>query len=196
MKTALSILTLALLGAVRCAHPAASIWVDELPAQDSAPPVYRFAVDDQVLVTVWNQPQLSGLHRVRADGMITLPLSGDVAVLGLTPEGASTQIARALAGLVVDPKVTLELAQARAPQVTVLGEVRTPGRFELRVGEGVLELLAQAGGLTEFAARDGIYVLRREGQVPRIRFDYRQLETGEPRAVGFLLRDGDVIIVE
>jgi polysaccharide export outer membrane protein len=185
-----------LLALVRCAHPGPFTWVQDLPEPDTLPPSTRFVVDDQVLVTVWNQPALSGPHRVRPDGMISLPLAGDVAVVGLTPEGASAAIASALQGLVVDPKVTVELLASRPPLVAVVGEVRTPGRFELRAHEGVLELLALAGGLTEFADRDGIYVLRRDAGVTRIRFSYPQLERGEPRAVGFALRDGDVIVVE
>lgn len=196
MKTTPVLVAALLLALVRCATPGPYAWVQDLPEPDTLPPSTRFAVDDQVLVTVWNQPALSGPHRVRPDGMITIPLVGDVAVVGLTPDGAAAAIATALNGLVVDPKVTVELAASRPPLVTVVGEVRTPGRFELRAHEGVLELLAQGGGLTEFADRDGIFVLRRDAGVTRIRFRWQQLEQGDPRAVGFALRDGDVIVVE
>jgi polysaccharide export outer membrane protein len=197
MKTSCVFVVVLLLGATGCAHPVAPFtWVYEIADQDSVPASTRFAIDDQVLITVWNQPLLSGPHRVRADGMVTLPLVGDIALVGLTPDGASSRIASALDGLVVEPKVAVELVATLPQLVSVVGEVRTPGRFELRAQAGVLELLAQAGGLTEFADRDGIYVVRRDSNVPRVRFRYQQLEQGEPKAVGFALRDGDVIVVE
>ncbi len=191
-----ALLSLGLATAAGCAHPNSFVWVEDYANQVPPPAEFRFAVDDELAVAVWNQPQLSGAHRVRNDGMITLPLVGDVAVAGLTTEGAAAQIAAGLEGLVVEPKVTVELLARAAPQVTVAGEVRNPGRLALRPQDGVLELLAQAGGLTEFADRDGIYVLRRDSGVTRVRFRHQQLLGGDPGALAFQLRDGDVIVVE
>ena len=197
MKSSFALVVMLLLGATRCAHPVAPYtWVHEISEPDSVPASTRFAIDDQVLITVWNQPLLSGPHRVRADGMVTLPLVGDIALTGLTPDGAASRITSALNGLVVEPKVTVELVTTLPQQVSVVGEVRTPGRFELRAHAGVLELLAQAGGLTEFADRDGIYVVRQNSSTLRVRFRYTQLEQGDPKALGYVLHDGDVIVVE
>jgi polysaccharide export outer membrane protein len=86
---------------------------------------------------------------------------------------------------------------ARKPaNISVLGEVRTPGRYELRDREGVLEALARAGGLTPFADRDAVFVVRRNQQAPRIRFRFSDLASGSPASVNYELVDGDVIVVE
>jgi polysaccharide export outer membrane protein len=100
-----------------------------------------------------------------------------------------------LNGLVVDPHVAVSLAAVREPNVSVVGEVRTAGAYLLRPGEGVLEMIARAGGLSEFANRGKIFVLRRNDNL-RVRFDYDKLAHADGAAVKFMLQDGDVVVVE
>jgi protein involved in polysaccharide export with SLBB domain len=78
----------------------------------------------------------------------------------------------------------------------VLGEVKTPGRFTLNNNEGMLDLLARAGGLSMFANEDAIYVIQRANPGPRIRFRYSDLVAADPASLRFRLHDGDVVIVE
>jgi polysaccharide biosynthesis/export protein len=170
--------------------------VDQLPEQALAPMPYRIQPGDKLAVSVWNQTNLSGDQIVRPDGNITLPLAGDVAVAGLTPPACAKEIARRLNGLVLDPKVSVSVAGTREASVSVLGEVRDAGAYPLKPGEGVLEILARAGGLSEFADRDRIFVIRKKGEPVRVRFQYAKLVRQEGAGVAFNLQDGDVVVVE
>lgn len=189
------LLLLPLVAAFGCALDGQYVWVDELPSGALKPSPYQIAAGDRLVVNVWNQPPLSGEVLVRPDGNITLPLVGDVQVAGATPEQAGEAVVRKLSGLVVEPHVAVSLAGTRAPTISVLGEVQQAGTFELRPGEGVLEVLARAGGLSEFARKDAIFVVRRS-QGLRVRFDYRRLAQASGAGVAFELQDGDVVVVE
>lgn len=170
--------------------------VDSLDDKALAPAPYRIQAGDKLVVNVWSQANLSGEHVVRPDGNITMPLVGDVAVAGLTPPSCSKEVARRLNGLVLEPKVSVSVAGTREPSVSVLGEVRDSGAYPLKPGEGVLEIIARAGGLSEFADRDRIFVIRRKGEPIRVRFRYEKLVRQEGAAVSFALQDGDVVVVE
>ena len=106
-------------------------------------------------------------------------------------------------GIVVDPQARITVVEPRPPQVAVLGEVTSPNRYNISYGDGVLQALALAGGLTEFADPKKIFVVRKEPGVAgeaapplRIRFDYEDLLGGEEVSLDFQLRDGDVIVVQ
>ncbi len=178
-----------------CAHQEPFVWVDDLPPQALAPVPYHLQAGDQVAIAVWNQEHLSATTRVRVDGMATLPLLGDVRLAGTTATAAAAHITEMLRGLVIDPKVTVTVLEARPPTVAVMGEVREPGSVTLMTGDGILNVLAKAGGLTEFAHEDEVYVLRRGPTPLRVRFDYGRLTGGGSRGIAFPLQDGDVVVV-
>ncbi|MBK8012615.1 MAG: polysaccharide biosynthesis/export family protein [Deltaproteobacteria bacterium] len=151
---------------------------------------------DTLSVVVKNQAQLSGEFVVRENGAYLQPLVGDVDVEGLSTEQAASRLTEKLQGILTSPIVTLSISRPRPLLVSVVGEVRQPGNFELPAGDGVLEAIARAGGLTEFAAEDDIYVLRRSPARLRIRFRYADLTGGTAKSSGFQLRDGDVVVVD
>ena len=177
-----------------CVTDGEYVWVDDLSANDLKPPPYKLQLGDEVQVSVWNQAALSGEVLVRPDGNVTLPLVGDVFVYGLTPPQAAQEIAKKLQGMVVDPNVAVALVSNREATVSVVGEVQSAGSFDLRPGEGVLEVLARAGGLSEFADKSRVWVVRRSEGL-RVRLNYDKLARGDGAAVKFMLQDGDVIIV-
>jgi polysaccharide export outer membrane protein len=189
-------LTLLLLGA--CATKGEFVWVDDLGGGAAIPESYRLRAGDRVHVQVWKQPDLTTDALVRPDGRITVRLVGDVAIAGLAPEDAATAIQRRLEAteVVLDPKVSVSLVASRTAYVSVLGEVSSPGRFELLPDHTLLDLLSLAGGLTEFAQLDGIYVVRRDQPSPRVRFRWDDLRTAQGSALDYRLQDGDVIVVE
>ena len=193
--TRLSYFGLLIVGLPACAHNGEFVWAEDLVDTLPAPEPYRVVEGDQLQVSVWSQQQLSGEYAVRNDGQITVPLLGDVAVLGLAPAGVAAMLARRLDGLVVDPKVTVALVNVRPRVVSVLGEVRTPGQYPLDPQATVLEILAKAGGLTSFADPDAIFVVRRDAASPRVRFSLERM-TQQSAATTFKLRDGDVVVVE
>jgi polysaccharide export outer membrane protein len=151
---------------------------------------------DEVVVTVADQPSLSGPAQVTDDGNVVLPVVGAVPVAGQTIEAAERSISARLHRIVVSPQVRVVLAQQDAPAVGVLGEVRAPGYHELDANCGMLDALARSGGLTEFADLDGIFLLRRGDPPLRIRFTYRDLVAGEVKSNAIRLQDGDIVVVE
>ncbi len=178
-----------------CVSEGPYVWVDDLPSSALKPAPYKVQTGDRLTINVWNQAPLSGEVLVRPDGNLTLPLVGDVFVLGMTPPQIADEIAKRLHGLVVDPRVVVSLANMREPQVSVVGEVRQAGAYPLRPGEGVIEVIARAGGLSEFADHGKIFVVRRRDAL-RVRFSYEKLQRADGAAVKFLLQDGDVVVVE
>ena len=187
---------LALGGLAACAHAMPFVWVDSLPPAALAPEAYRVQPSDVLTILVWNQSKMSTEVKVRTDGQVTMPLIGDVAVLGLTPTGAGQAIERRLDGLVIDPKVTVTVKESRLPGYSVVGEVKNSGGYPLQGAVGILQAIAAAGGFTEFADRGAIYVIRKDPEVKRIRFAYKRLVQADGRGVLFQLRDGDIIVVE
>jgi polysaccharide biosynthesis/export protein len=168
-----------------------------IPAPDAE---YRIAPGDVLAVRVWNQESMSNAHaRVRDDGKISIPFLQDVDVAGSTPGELSQRLQTKLKTYVVNPVVTITVEELRALRISVLGEVAHPGQYDLERGAGVLAALAAAGGLTDYAKRDGIYVLRSASDgkgTARIRFRYSALTGGERVAASFHLRPGDVVTVE
>jgi polysaccharide export outer membrane protein len=169
------------------------VWVDMLPPDNSDPVVQT---GDEVTVLVKDQKDLSGQFPVLPDGTYIQPILGPVKVAGLTPIDASKRLATLLEGIVVKPLVAVTVTNPRPIQVAIIGEVRQPGKYPVKRGEGVLEVLAAAGGVNEFASDDGIYVLRKHPDRQRVRFRYSRLIGGDLRSVQFELRDGDIIVVE
>ena len=131
-------------------------------AQESeAQPDYTIGPEDVLDIAVWNNADISRTVPVRPDGKISLPLLNDVQAAGLSPAGLRAALAARLADYVSSPIVSVIVREIHSVKVTVIGEVKTPGRYELRSRTTVLEVLAMAGGLNQYAARARITVLRR-----------------------------------
>lgn len=172
-------------------------WADQLPVTPQAT-AYSVGVGDHIAVQVWDNEKLSTRGRVRSDGKISLPLLNDVEVTGKSPEQIAKEVEHRLtaSNLVLKPRVTVLIEEAQPVTVSVLGKVTRAGTFPLAPGAGVAEALAGAGGLTEFAHKDRIFVLRRTPEPVRIRFTFKSLTDLSGRAVVFRLRPGDVVVVE
>ena len=158
---------------------------------------YVIGAGDALAIRVYNQDALSARGRVRPDGKIAVPLAGELDALGRRPQDLAKDIEARLKPFVVAPTVLVSVEEIRPIQISMLGEVARPGVISLDAGAGVLQALASAGGTTDFADRERIFVLRkREAQPPlRIRFSYADLARGGSGAL-FALAHGDVVIVE
>jgi polysaccharide export outer membrane protein len=179
-----------------CHHNAPYTWVQRMPRDQTPPTVTTINPGDLVDVRVFGQPDISSKGVVRPDGTLTLPLLGPVPVAGQRPEDTAQQLEERLTKFVIKPEVTVVIEQSRL-HVAVIGEVRAAGVVELDSPANVLEALAKAGGMTDFADEDSIYVLRKAGQQTlRVRFTYDQLTGAEPAAINFRLKPGDVVVVE
>jgi polysaccharide export outer membrane protein len=160
---------------------------------------YIIATNDLLQVRVFQQDNVSSRVRVRADGKISLPFVNDWLAAGKTPTVLALELQTRLKDFLTNPVVTVSLEESRPLTVSVVGEVVRPGTMTLEPGSGVLQALASAGGLTDFAQREGIFVLRSVGpQVPtaRIRFTWDALSRGESKASKFTLNPSDVIVAE
>ncbi|MGA9421166.1 MAG: XrtA/PEP-CTERM system exopolysaccharide export protein [Rhodanobacteraceae bacterium] len=161
---------------------------------------YHIGVDDQVQVSVWHNPDLSASMPVRPDGMISVPLVGDVKAGGRTPDEVAAEIKEKLAQYVRDPQVTVILTQLRSHEylsrVRVTGAVRQAVSIPYRQGMTVLDAVLAAGGVTEFAAPDGTDLYRKQGDSTRayaIRLD-KILQDGD-LSTNYPVQPGDVITV-
>lgn len=166
---------------------------------DTAEP-YRIGVDDIVQVTVWRSPELSATVPVRPDGMISVPLLGDVRAGGLTPAEVAKDIKTRLAAYVREPQVSVILSELRSHEylsrVSVAGAVQTPTSLRYRQGMTVLDAVLAAGGVTEFAAPDRADLHRKNGKSVRsyqVRLD-RILRHGD-LSTNYKVAPGDVITV-
>ena len=156
---------------------------------------YQIGPEDVLDISVWKNAELSRKVPVRPDGRISLPLVNDIQAAGLTPGELRKQIATKLAEFVPTPEVSVVVQEVQSLKVSVVGAVKTPGRFSLRSPATVLECLALAQGLTEFANREKIVVLRQNGSTTeRIPFNYRKVAEGSEQE-NFMVKAGDIIVV-
>jgi polysaccharide biosynthesis/export protein len=156
---------------------------------------YIIGPSDVLAVTVWKEPTLSGSILVRPDGMISLTLLGDVQASGLTPLQLADQIKTKLKKFIQDPNVSVVVSQIHSKLVYLLGEVVKRGPVEMTPGMTLLEAVASAGGLTDFANTKKMYILRSEGGLQKkIPVNYKQALKGDP-TVNVTLKPGDTIVV-
>lgn len=179
-----------------CGVQGSYVWARDVPVVPQPPPeAVLLRVGDTVNVVVKNQTELSSESKVRADGTVVLPVVGQVRLVGMTLGDAATLVRQRLTTLVVNPEVTVSLISLGPIDITVIGEVKTPGAYEFDPRDGLLTVLARCGGLTEFAKKDRVFVVRQRPEPLRVRFDFRTLSAGDSTN-SFRLQDGDAIVVE
>lgn len=164
----------------------------EAPPAAVDPKTYVIGTDDVLLIKVWREPEHSGLVTVRPDGMITLPLIGDIRAGGLTPEKLDAEITKALSKYINDPDVTVSVQAVRSKRYYVTGEVNRPGAYPLVSPVTVLEALTLAGGFRDFANKKNITILRGN---QRFKFNYNDVIKGKNPGQNITLQHGDYIIV-
>lgn len=160
---------------------------------------YRIVAGDVLDVFVWRNKDLSMQVTVRPDGWISYPLVSDLHVADSTVMDVQKRLQDALAKFVTSPVVTVVVAKVANLRVSILGKVRQPGRYNLEGPTTVLDVLALAGGLTEYADPDGIYILRRggtpDGLFERIAARYSSSVSSGKGNTNVNISAGDIIIV-
>ena len=192
--TVLAVASLALSQAA-CASTGEFQWVSELPDTKSGSQDFLIRETDMVHVRVYQQDAITTDQRVRPDGKITVPLAGEFLARGKKPSVLGKEVEDKLKGVLVTPVVTVTVEQAAQVTVSVLGQVRNAGAFNMDIGANVLQALASAGGLNDYAREDYIFVLRRSLD-KRVRFRYADLKNGDKSSIEFGLQAGDVVVVE
>lgn len=191
------------------APPTANPPVDVAKAQPSSPdtppqrvaPVkpdsYVIGAEDILSINVWKEQELSRQVPVRPDGMISLPLLGDVKALGLTPLQLQDQLTTDLKKYISDPQVTVMVVQVNSLAFNVVGEVLKPGYYPLTRRMTILDAIAMAGGFRDFAKVKKIYVLRTDadGKQVRLPFNYKNVVRGKNSSQNIELQPRDTLVI-
>ena len=157
---------------------------------------YSLGVEDKLSISVWKELDMTKTVAIRPDGKITFPLVGDVQAAGRTARQLSEDLTRLLGRYIKEPVVTVVVEEINNFKVFVLGEVATQGVLVLRRRTRLLEAIALAGGLSKFADKSDVVLVRFEdGKENRTRIDYRKVVSGEHPEFNVYLKPGDTIIV-
>ena len=160
------------------------------------PPGYVIGPDDQLFIVYWREKDLSAEVVVRPDGQISLPLLNDVAAGGLTPEQLRLAITQGATKFVADPTVSVVVKAINSRKVFITGQIAKPGPYPLGGPTTILQLIATAGGVAEYAEKKKIVIVRREnGKDRTLRFNYEDVVKGKNLAQNIDLKPGDSIIV-
>lgn len=157
---------------------------------------YVIQPGDVLLISVWREPDLQQTILVRPDGGISFPLAGDLPAAGKTIAQLTQALSAKIVKYIPSPVVTVTLQENLGNRIYVTGKVAKPGVYLINQYVDVLQALSMAGGLTPFAERANIKILRREGGVERvIPFNYKQVEKGQELEQNIRLRPGDTVLV-
>ena len=156
---------------------------------------YVMGDQDVIQVTVWREPTLSGNLVVRPDGMVSVPLLGDVKAAGLTPMALGKNLSERLTQYIKDPLVTVTVVAVNSTKIYLIGEIARPGPLVLSPGMTLLQAISSAGGLTPYANEKHIYILRgTTGKQKKIPFNYKKaVNKGDQQGIN--LAAGDTIVI-
>jgi polysaccharide biosynthesis/export protein len=184
-------------GEVQTASAAPNVTTQKTLTTRGAVPVatdYVIGSGDVLQISVWQEPQFSENVVVRPDGKISLPLVPDVPLTGLSPHEAEDAISQKLAGLVKHPRVSIIVQEIHSRLVYITGEVQHPGAYPMLSSMNVIQLIAHAGGPTEFAKKKAVYVLHPDNR-ERSRVDYQKVLQGQHLEENVQLIPGDTVVV-
>jgi polysaccharide export outer membrane protein len=182
--------------AAAAAQPAAA---DTLPPRVAQvrPDSYIIGTEDVLVINVWKEPEMSRTVPVRPDGMISLPLLGEIKAKGLTPVQLEDQISDLLKKIMSDPQVTVIVTQVNSLTFNIMGQVMRPGYFPINRPLTILDAIAFCGGFRDFAKQKKIYVLRTgpDGKQQRFNFNYKEVIKGKNMAQNIQLKPRDILVV-
>jgi polysaccharide export outer membrane protein len=180
-------------GALALGACAGSTSAQARDAKPFQPQEYRIGVEDVLEIAVWREPELSTVAPVRPDGKVTVPVAGEVAAAGRTAHELEQELAKKFSVRIASPTVTVVIKEVNSSRVFVLGEVAKPGAYPMRGAMTVVQALAVAGGMTEFADKGSIVILRRgdAGAQQRLGVNFNDAVSGS----AIELVPGDTVVV-
>lgn len=176
-----------------CATTGPFVWASALPPEAAKADVTIIQSTDIVNVRVFREDTFSTREHVRPDGKISVPVVGEVMARGRRPDEVAKDIEARLKTMLKEPNVTIVLEQPVQIPISVTGEVRQSGTFNMEPGSNVLHAIASAGGLNDYADADKIFLVRK-ASTQRVRFKYSDLRSGV--TTNILLQPGDLVVVE
>lgn len=183
-------------GAAGCVEEQVNYKVDMV-----APGEFLLGPEDVLIVTIWKNQDLSREVVIRPDGMISMPLVGDIQATGLTANLLAKRVAERLTEYMASPIVFVQIKEVNSYFIYVMGEVAKPGKYPLKSYANVMQGISLAGGFTVYAKKNKIKVLRVTGDGPsgkqqvEIPVQYDNILKGNAIPGNFFLRIGDVIVV-
>lgn len=183
----------------KAAKPAQPAAADNLAktAPGVRPDSYIIGAEDVIGIYVWKEPDMSKTIPVRPDGMISLPLVGEIKAAGYTPVQLQDILAESMKKLISDPQVTVIVEKVSSLSFNIVGEINHPGYFPLTRRITVLDAIAMAGGFKDFAKTKKVYVLRTaaNGTEERLPFNYKDVINGKNPQQNIELQPRDTIVV-
>lgn len=170
-------------------------------AEERDPRTSEFIVgpSDSIRITVWKNPELSTEAKVRPDGTITLPLLGDVQVLGKTPSKIKQEVSQKLSAFVKDEAATVTVAvtEVNSYRFTVSGNVERPGVYTAKQYVTINEAVALAGGPNKYSAPEQTVILRQSipGPIRKIPIDYTKTRAGDQPEQNLVILPGDNVYI-
>jgi len=158
---------------------------------------YQINKGDKLKITVWKENDLDAEVMVLPDGTISFPIVGTVNVAGKTIDELKMLLQEQLEEYIQGPEVLVSLLTVEGNVIYIIGEVARPGPITMTKNLKVMQALSLAGGLTPFASRNNIRILREtaEGKSISIPFEYDDIEDGENLDANILLQSDDTVIV-
>jgi len=165
----------------------------------TSPADYRIQPTDLLDITVYREPDLSVKVRVSQNGSISYPLLGSIAVAGLTAAEVQDKLTKQLGkDYLVDPRVTVAIETSSTQRVIIIGQVKTPGSYDIPANETltILQLIARAGGFTDLAAQGKITVIRGAGsKQKKILVNVAAIISSGDKSKDITLEPGDIVSV-
>jgi polysaccharide export outer membrane protein len=176
--------------------PAAAAAAAPRPTDPLLPPGYVIGTDDVLSIVYWKDKDMSSEAQVRPDGRIALPLINEVQAAGLTPEQLREKLTEESKKYMEDANITVVVRQINSRKAFITGEVNKPGPYPLTSATTVLQLIAMAGGLREYADSKKIVIMRTNNGNPiSLQFNYKDVIAGKNLKQNIELKPGDTVVV-
>lgn len=159
---------------------------------------YIIGPEDVIEISVWRAPDLSTITIVRPDGVISLPLVGEITANGLTAKELGELIAYKLEDYKQDPIVSVIVKEINSKAVFITGEILRPGKYPLKSDTTIVQAITLAGGFSQWAKKDKIVIIRKNpfnSDGDRISIRYSEIISGKNLKANILLKSGDTIII-
>jgi len=165
------------------------------------PSEFLLGPEDVLEIAVWKNLDLTKTVAIRPDGMISMPIIGDIQAAGLSAGELAQRLADRLRQFVQNPTVSVSVKELNSYSVYVMGEVAKPGKFQLKSYATVLQAIAMAGGFTDYAKRNKLQVVRlvsngnhtlHELHIP---IRYEEIVAGKSESGNIILLSGDTVVV-
>jgi polysaccharide export outer membrane protein len=166
-----------------------------------SPSEFLLGPEDVLEIAVWKNQDLTKTVAIRPDGLISMPIVGDIQAAGLSANELAQHIAERLRPIVQNPAVSVNVKDLNSYSVYVMGEVAKPGKFQLKSYVTVLQAISMAGGFTEYAKKNKLQVVRIKSngnhklQESHIPIRYEELVAGKSDSGNIILLAGDTVVV-